>query len=280
MPAFARTYRHRLFRRGDADREPARACASIWPRATRRRWRFRRRRARANTGRARASPNGWWSGLPKTCPRWSASTTAFPFRCAISRCTAFSPTGRASSTISSAIGRPTRINIYVDFVRDGIAGNGAARTGNARWRRLTEERAGGAKSVFHFDVQGSVAKSTHAGIPWLRFIRQRLGPRVHFWPFDGWDIPAGRSAIAEVYPALWSRGFAQRGPHRRPARRLQHRRLAFARRPRRQPCGLPQARPFAARAGGGAGGGLDIGRSWLDPHARLKREALDPLAFD
>jgi hypothetical protein len=31
---------------------------------------------------------------------------------------------------------------------------------------------------------------------------------VHFWPFDGWDIPAGRSAIAEVYPALWSRGFA------------------------------------------------------------------------
>ena len=33
------------------------------------------------------------------------------------------------------------------------------------------------------------------------------GRRVHFWPFDGWEIPAGRSAIAEVYPALWSRGF-------------------------------------------------------------------------
>ena len=98
---------------------------------------------------------------------------------------------------------------YVDFVRDGSVGNGAARTGNSRWRRLTEERAGSAKSVFHFDVQGSVAKSTHAGIPWLRFIRQKLGARVHFWPFDGWDIPAGRSAIAEVYPALWSRGFAR-----------------------------------------------------------------------
>ena len=41
------------------------------------------------------------------------------------------------------------------------------------------------------------------------FIRQRLGSRVHFWPFDGWDIPAGRSAIAEVYPALWSRHFAR-----------------------------------------------------------------------
>jgi hypothetical protein len=100
---------------------------------------------------------------------------------------------------------------YVDFVREGALGNGAARMGNARWRRLTEERAGGAKSVFHFDVQGSVAKSTHAGIPWLRFIRQRLGERVHFWPFDGWDSPAGRSVVVEVYPALWSRGFAREG---------------------------------------------------------------------
>jgi hypothetical protein len=97
-------------------------------------------------------------------------------------------------------------NTYVEFVREGIAGNGASRMGSARWRRLTEERAG-AKSVFHFDVQGSVAKSTHAGIPWLRFIRQQLGSRVHFWPFDGWEIPADRSAIAEVYPALWSHGF-------------------------------------------------------------------------
>jgi hypothetical protein len=103
---------------------------------------------------------------------------------------------------------PTDTDIYVDFVRQGVVGNGAARMGNARWRRLTEERAGSAKSVFHFDVQGSVAKSTHAGIPWLRYIRQRLGSRVHFWPFDGWEIQAGCSVIAEVYPALWRRGFA------------------------------------------------------------------------
>ncbi len=102
-------------------------------------------------------------------------------------------------------------NTYVEFVREGAVGNGAARMGNSRWRRLTEERAGGAKSVFHFDVQGSVAKSTHAGIPWLRFIRQRLGDRVHFWPFDGWGILSGRSAIAEVYPALWSHAFAREG---------------------------------------------------------------------
>jgi len=102
---------------------------------------------------------------------------------------------------------PTDRDIYVDFVRDGLVGNGAERMGSARWRRLTEERARGAKSVFHFDVQGAVAKSTHAGIPWLRFIRQQLGARVHFWPFDGWDIPDSRSVIVEVYPALWSRAF-------------------------------------------------------------------------
>jgi hypothetical protein len=106
---------------------------------------------------------------------------------------------------------PTDEDIYVDFVRDGLRGNGAARMGNARWRRLTEQRAGSAKSVFHFDVQGSVAKSTHAGIPWLRFIRQQLGSRLHFWPFDGWEIPTRRSAIAEVYPSLWSHSFARVG---------------------------------------------------------------------
>lgn len=100
-------------------------------------------------------------------------------------------------------------NVYVDFVRDGAAGDGASRLGNSRWRRLAEIRGGGAKSVFHFDVQGQVAKSTHAGLPWLRFIRQELGLRVHFWPFDGWEIPKGHSAIAEVYPALWSHDFPQ-----------------------------------------------------------------------
>lgn len=92
---------------------------------------------------------------------------------------------------------------YVDFVRDGRCGDATDRSGDARWRRLTEVRAG-AKSVFHFDVPGSVAKSTHAGLPWLRYLRQRLAHRVHFWPFDGWDIPAGRSVVAEVYPSLWS----------------------------------------------------------------------------
>jgi len=101
--------------------------------------------------------------------------------------------------------------MYVEFIRDGLKGNGAARTGNARWRRITEQRAGGAKSVFHFDVPGSVAKSTHAGIPWLRFLRRELGERLHFWPFDGWQVPEGCSAIVEVYPALWSHAYPNSG---------------------------------------------------------------------
>jgi hypothetical protein len=101
-------------------------------------------------------------------------------------------------------------NMYVDFVRDGLHGDGESRAGSARWRRIAEERSG-AKSVFHFDVPGSVAKSTHAGLPWLRYLHQRLGERVHFWPFDGWEIPLGKSALAEVYPSLWSKGFPREG---------------------------------------------------------------------
>jgi hypothetical protein len=102
---------------------------------------------------------------------------------------------------------PTDVDhTYVDFIRDGSVGNGVERMGSSRWRRLTEERCR-AKSVFHSDVQGSVAKSTHAGTPWLRYLRKSFQGRVHFWPFDGWEIPIGKSAIVEVYPSLWNRGF-------------------------------------------------------------------------
>jgi len=101
-------------------------------------------------------------------------------------------------------------HMYVDFVRDGLHGQGAARSGSSRWRRLTEERTR-AKSVFHFDVPGSVAKATHAGLPWLRHIRRELGDLVHVWPFDGWALPPGRSAIVEVYPALWKHGVPRAG---------------------------------------------------------------------
>lgn len=99
--------------------------------------------------------------------------------------------------------------MYVDFVRDGLrpSGPGAPapyqRTGAARELRLCERWTSSAKSVFQFDVQGAVAKSTHSGIPWLKRIRDAVGDRVHFWPFDGWMPPSGISVIAEVYPSIF-----------------------------------------------------------------------------
>lgn len=99
----------------------------------------------------------------------------------------------------------------VQSVRDGVRGSGAARGGDRRWRRLTEIRAAATKSVFFFDVHGSVAKSTHAGLPWLRYVRGEAGDRVHFWPFDGWEVPAGGSVVAEVYPSLWSPTYPREG---------------------------------------------------------------------
>lgn len=87
---------------------------------------------------------------------------------------------------------------YVDFVRQ----RNPPRTGSPDEFRLTERWTSSAKSVFQFDVQGQVAKSTHAGIPWLRRIRQAVGDKVHFWPFDGWTVARGRSVIAEVYPSF------------------------------------------------------------------------------
>lgn len=110
---------------------------------------------------------------------------------------------------------PTDVaHMYVDFVREGVYGQGSARSGDPHWLRLTEQRARTAKSVFRFDVQGQVAKSTHAGIPWLRHLRMKSEGCIHFWPFDGWEVPEGRSAVAEVYPSLWRRQFpvAERTP--------------------------------------------------------------------
>ena len=93
---------------------------------------------------------------------------------------------------------------YVDFVRDDNP-----RTGDPSELRLCEQWTATAKSVFLFDVQGSVAKSTHTGLPWLLWLREMPGScsHIHFWPFDGFEIPEGKSVIAEAYPALYKRRF-------------------------------------------------------------------------
>lgn len=98
-------------------------------------------------------------------------------------------------------------NTYVDFVRGGTAGCWSKVAGEPSWLRMTELWTPSAKSAFQFDVQGAVAKATYAGLPWLRHLRQGLNGIVHFWPFDGWDVPHGRSVIAEVYPSLWMKRF-------------------------------------------------------------------------
>lgn len=95
---------------------------------------------------------------------------------------------------------------YVEFSREGNE-----RTGENTEFRLCERWSSSAKSVFQFDVQGSVAKSSHAGIPWLLRIREKLGDRVHFWPFDGWLPPDDRSVIAEVYPSIFRNRYLREG---------------------------------------------------------------------
>jgi hypothetical protein len=90
-------------------------------------------------------------------------------------------------------------------VKDLRPGN--PRTGTTDEFRITERWTSSAKSTFQFGVPGQVACSTHTGIPWLRRIRQTLGKKVHFWPFDGWDVRQGKSVIAEVYPSILRRRY-------------------------------------------------------------------------
>jgi hypothetical protein len=82
-------------------------------------------------------------------------------------------------------------------VRDLLPGND--RQGDPDERRLTGRWSGTPRGgVFRFEHQDGLAKATHAGIPWLDYLR-RAGDRASFWPFDGFaPPPAGKSAVAEV----------------------------------------------------------------------------------
>ena len=95
----------------------------------------------------------------------------------------------------------------VDQIRDA----GPTRTGSSDEFRITERWTSSAKSVFRFDVQGQVAKSTHAGIPWLHHVRQQAGGRIHFWPFDGWEVPEDKCILAEVYPSVFRKRYPRNG---------------------------------------------------------------------
>lgn len=113
---------------------------------------------------------------------------------------------------------PTRgDHTYVDFVRDGDlhrrgeCSSPGTRRGDTHEFRVCERWTSSAKCVFQFDVQGSVAKSSHAGIPWLLWLRERARDRLHFWPFDGWEPPSDKSVIVEVYPSIFRNRYERDG---------------------------------------------------------------------
>jgi hypothetical protein len=83
-------------------------------------------------------------------------------------------------------------------VRELLPGN--VRTGDPDERRLTGRWAGSPPGgVFRWEPQDGLAKATHAGVPWLDYLR-RGAEGVHFWPFDGFKVPKGSSVVAEVRP--------------------------------------------------------------------------------
>jgi hypothetical protein len=93
------------------------------------------------------------------------------------------PTDQAGTTVEQFRSRSSRVGVSSEL-------------------RLTEQWTSSAKSVFQFDVQGSVAKSTHAGLPFLKALRDQV-EGLHFWPFDGWLFPSDKSIVAEAYPSLF-----------------------------------------------------------------------------
>ena len=104
-----------------------------------------------------------------------------------------------------------RDHMYVDFARKTNPPTGASHE-----LRLCEQWTESAEGVFRFGEPTAFAHSTHAGIVWLDVIRNHPGLRdkVHFWPFDGFDIPSNKSVVAESYPALFHKRFEGAEPGR------------------------------------------------------------------
>ncbi len=90
--------------------------------------------------------------------------------------------------------------------------HGNKRSGKHTEFRLTENWTSSTQSVFKLDGAGTVGKSTHCGIPWLRFMRRKTHNRrrLHFWPFDGFDIPPNKSVVAEIFPSIFRRRYPRR----------------------------------------------------------------------
>jgi hypothetical protein len=103
-----------------------------------------------NTGPETASRNGWWNGWRKDAPTLVGIDHGFSLPLHYFEVHGLLPDWARFLDDFQRHWPTDEDHTYVEFIRDGIHGNGAARMGNSRWRRLTKERAGGAKSVFHF----------------------------------------------------------------------------------------------------------------------------------
>lgn len=103
---------------------------------------------------------------------------------------------------------------HLRAIRDLVPGN--PRTGDPDEHRLTGRWTAFPRSVFQLDLKDSPARATHAGLPWIEYLR-RSGDRAHFWPFDGFEVPAGRSVIAEVRPARLRHRYTRDGLEREAA---------------------------------------------------------------
>ena len=153
---------------------------------------------------------GWWSALRRIRRHSSASTTAFhcfPLRY-------FEVHGLNEPDWPSFLDDflhhwPTdEDHTYVDFVREGSAGNGAC--ADRQCSLATADRGTGRRGEVgvSFRRAGIMRRPNPRAMPgfrWLRFMRRELGdPRCISGPSMVGTYQHGRSAIAEVYPALWS----------------------------------------------------------------------------
>jgi len=100
---------------------------------------------------------------------------------------------------------PTRTHA----VREKCAGHQKILEKHRKTLRLTDRWAPTAMPICAgWEGNGpNVFYSSHAGIPWLRWLRHETGGRVHFWPFDDFSVPAGKSVVAEVYPRVFRRRY-------------------------------------------------------------------------
>ncbi|MEY2690250.1 MAG: hypothetical protein RL375_4450 [Pseudomonadota bacterium] len=85
----------------------------------------------------------------------------------------------------------------------------ARRVGKSAEYRLTERWTSSAKSVFDFSGAAVQARATHAGLPWLKQLREQAAQTLHVWPFDGWRPAPGKALLAEVYPAMLRNRYAR-----------------------------------------------------------------------